>query len=143
VLYGFVPLETRIARDSRVLGLSRRCRESSFHLRKFGSFHSASVQWPSLVLPGGGRILAALPPRQLFADTFPYSPGRWRRSCRCRGSSARSSAWRPLPRARGWTPPPPPGAVVAGGAGRLQLGLHLGKLNLDLVGLQWQLGGRK
>jgi hypothetical protein len=33
------------------------------------------------------------------------------------------------------------GAVVAGGAGRLQLGLHLGESNLDLVGLQWQLTG--
>jgi hypothetical protein len=39
MLYGFVPLETGIARDSRFLGLSRRCRESSFRLRKFGSFH--------------------------------------------------------------------------------------------------------
>jgi hypothetical protein len=38
VLYGFVPLETWIAHDSRFLGLSRRCRESSFHLRKFSSF---------------------------------------------------------------------------------------------------------
>jgi hypothetical protein len=34
VLYGFVPLETGIAHDSRFLGLSQRCRESSLHLRK-------------------------------------------------------------------------------------------------------------
>jgi hypothetical protein len=38
VLYGFVPLETGIARDSLFLGLSWRCRESGFHSRKFGSF---------------------------------------------------------------------------------------------------------
>jgi hypothetical protein len=38
VLYGFVPLETGIARDSLFLGLSRRCRESGFRSRKFGSF---------------------------------------------------------------------------------------------------------
>jgi hypothetical protein len=38
VLYGFVPLETGIARDSLFLGLSRRCRESGFRLRKLGSF---------------------------------------------------------------------------------------------------------
>jgi hypothetical protein len=39
LLYGFVPLETGIARDSLFLGLSRRCRESGFRSRKFGSFH--------------------------------------------------------------------------------------------------------
>jgi hypothetical protein len=39
VLYGLVPLETGIARDSLFLGLSQRCRESGFHSRKFGSFH--------------------------------------------------------------------------------------------------------
>jgi hypothetical protein len=39
VLYGFVPLETGFARDSLFLGLSRRCRESGFRSRKFGSFH--------------------------------------------------------------------------------------------------------
>jgi hypothetical protein len=38
VLYGFVPLETGIARDSLFPGLSRRCRESGFRSRKFGSF---------------------------------------------------------------------------------------------------------
>jgi hypothetical protein len=38
VLYGFVPLETRIARDSLFLGLSQRCRESGFRSRKFSSF---------------------------------------------------------------------------------------------------------
>jgi hypothetical protein len=38
-LYGFVPLETGIARDSLFLGLSRRCTESGFRSRKFGSFH--------------------------------------------------------------------------------------------------------
>jgi hypothetical protein len=41
ILYGFVPLETGIARDSCFLGLSRRCRESGFHSRKFGSFQPA------------------------------------------------------------------------------------------------------
>jgi hypothetical protein len=39
VLYGFVPLETSIARDSLFLGLSQRCRELGFRSRKFGSFH--------------------------------------------------------------------------------------------------------
>jgi hypothetical protein len=39
VLYGFVPLETGIARDSLFLGLSRRCGESGFRSRKFGLFH--------------------------------------------------------------------------------------------------------
>jgi hypothetical protein len=39
MLYGFVPLEIGIARDSSFLGLSQRCRESGFRLRKFGSFH--------------------------------------------------------------------------------------------------------
>jgi hypothetical protein len=38
VLYGFVPLETGIARDSHFPGLSRRCKESGFHSRKLGSF---------------------------------------------------------------------------------------------------------
>jgi hypothetical protein len=43
VLYGFVPLETGIARDSLFLGLSRRCRESGFRSRKFGSFHKSRL----------------------------------------------------------------------------------------------------
>jgi hypothetical protein len=38
VLYGLVPLEIGIARDNLFLGLSRRCRESGFRSRKFGSF---------------------------------------------------------------------------------------------------------
>jgi hypothetical protein len=42
VLYGFVPLETRIARDSLFLGLSRRCRESGFRSWKFVLFHVVS-----------------------------------------------------------------------------------------------------
>jgi hypothetical protein len=41
VLYGFVPLETGIARDSLFLELSRRCRESGFRSQKSGSFHMA------------------------------------------------------------------------------------------------------
>jgi hypothetical protein len=53
MLYGFVPLETGIARDSRFLGLSRRCRESSFHLRKFGSFQVVSEPYLTV-----GRALA-------------------------------------------------------------------------------------
>jgi hypothetical protein len=40
VLYGFVPLETGIARDSLFLGLSRRCRESGFRSWKFWSFQN-------------------------------------------------------------------------------------------------------
>jgi hypothetical protein len=36
MLYGFVPLEIGIARDSLLLGPSRRCRESGFRSRKFG-----------------------------------------------------------------------------------------------------------
>jgi hypothetical protein len=40
VLYGFVPLETGIARDSLFRGLSQRFRESSFPSRKFGSFQT-------------------------------------------------------------------------------------------------------
>jgi hypothetical protein len=42
VLYGFVPLETGIARDSRFLGLSQWCKESSFRLWKYGSFQVVS-----------------------------------------------------------------------------------------------------
>jgi hypothetical protein len=38
VLYGFVPLETGIARDSIFRGLSRRCRESGSRSRILGSF---------------------------------------------------------------------------------------------------------
>jgi hypothetical protein len=45
VLYGYVPLETGIARDSLFLGLSRKCRESGFRSRKFGSFHLLSMIW--------------------------------------------------------------------------------------------------
>jgi hypothetical protein len=42
VVYGFVPLETRIACDSLFLGLSRRCRELDYRSRKFGSFQVVS-----------------------------------------------------------------------------------------------------
>jgi hypothetical protein len=45
VLYGFVPLETGIARDSLFLGLLERCRESGFRSRRFSSF-----QWYGLIL---------------------------------------------------------------------------------------------
>jgi hypothetical protein len=53
VLYGFVPLETGIARDSLFLGLSRRCRESGFRSGKFGSFHVVSEPYLTV-----GRALA-------------------------------------------------------------------------------------
>jgi hypothetical protein len=46
VLYGFVPLETGIARDSLFLGLSRMCRESGFRSRKFGSFQQQPFVGP-------------------------------------------------------------------------------------------------
>jgi hypothetical protein len=48
LLYGFVPLETRVARDSRFLGLSRGCRESSFCLWKFDSFQYVFVSFGSV-----------------------------------------------------------------------------------------------
>jgi hypothetical protein len=53
VLYGFVPLETGIARDSLSLGLSRRCRESGFRSRKFGSLQVVSEPYLTV-----GRALA-------------------------------------------------------------------------------------
>ncbi|PUZ47075.1 hypothetical protein GQ55_7G133700 [Panicum hallii var. hallii] len=30
------------------------------------------AEWPSLALPGARRLLAAIPPRRLFADAFPF-----------------------------------------------------------------------
>jgi hypothetical protein len=53
MLYGFVPLETGIARDRRFLGLSWRCRESSFRLRRIGSFQVVSESYLTV-----GRALA-------------------------------------------------------------------------------------
>jgi hypothetical protein len=53
VLYGFVPLELGIARDSLFLGLSRRCRESGFRSQKFGSFQVVSEPYLTV-----GRALA-------------------------------------------------------------------------------------
>jgi hypothetical protein len=53
VLYGFVPLETWIARDRLFLGRSRRCRESGFRSRKFGSFQVVSESYLTV-----GRALA-------------------------------------------------------------------------------------
>jgi hypothetical protein len=50
LLYGFVPLETGVARDSCFLGLSRRCRESSFHLRNFGSFQQGCARGTCIAL---------------------------------------------------------------------------------------------
>jgi hypothetical protein len=53
MLYGFVPLEIGIARDSLFLGLSRRCRELGLRSRQFGSFQVVSE--PYLIV---GRALA-------------------------------------------------------------------------------------
>jgi hypothetical protein len=57
VLYGFVPLETGIARDSLFLGLSRRCRESGFRSRKFGSLQFD----PAESREEGSRVRLAVP----------------------------------------------------------------------------------
>jgi hypothetical protein len=69
VLYGFVPLETGIARDSRFLGLSRRCRESGFRSRKFGSFHVAYYAMLSFVSSPGS--IAEIQENWFFAETCP------------------------------------------------------------------------
>jgi hypothetical protein len=53
VLYGYVPLETGIARDSRFLGLSQRFRELGFRSQKFGSFQRGWLRTrPRLELAG-------------------------------------------------------------------------------------------
>jgi hypothetical protein len=96
VLYGFVPLEIGIARDSLFLGLSRKCRESGFRSRKFGSFHSGphmsvgrgenpflqhrSRPVAASLVPMLPRLLpskpaAAAPPAGIeWAPPFPISP---------------------------------------------------------------------
>jgi hypothetical protein len=56
-LYGFVPLETGIARDSLFLGLSRRCRESGFRSRKFGSFQREGGITSNLMLSQEGSFV--------------------------------------------------------------------------------------
>jgi hypothetical protein len=65
MLYGFVPLETGIARDSCFLRLSRRCRESGFRSRKFGSFHLVDDKRCTTLGPGNApsvRLCTFTPP---------------------------------------------------------------------------------
>jgi hypothetical protein len=69
VLYGFVPLGTGIARDSHFLGLSRRCKESGFRSRKFGSFHIKPHIQPTPTPPQPAFVLYPTRPNPLDIKT--------------------------------------------------------------------------
>jgi hypothetical protein len=82
VLYGFVPLETGIARDSRFLGLSRRCRDTGFRSRKFGSFH-VEIKRTAHIRCGGHVPTGAIASRNPVKEENIPTPVR--RSARIRG----------------------------------------------------------